>query len=435
MRPGLVSDRFSRGLLLVVLVGALLRVAYVVTVTRHDEGLYDATWYELTAQQISDGVGWFVDPFLAHADADDREPSADHPPLTVVASLPAALVADGDAGGLLMRLTMVAFGSGTIAVVGLLGRRLAGPDVGLLAATIACVDPQLWMNDGLIMSESVATLLTTVTILGTVRMLSGDRRLLLAGGLGALVGLAALARAELLLLGVLLLPPALAVTRRHRLWPRAGAALAACVIVLAPWVTYNLSRFEEPAPISTTLGLALSAGNCDAVYDGPLIGWAAVFPPCTPVRGREDPSVWDARLRGDAISYMADHTERVPAVVVARVGRLWHVYRIGQTIDLGTSEGRPAWASWAGALVTWALVPLGVAGGVALRRRREHLWPLVVPIAATTIVAAALSGLPRYRAPSEPALVVLAAIGIWTLNDHLRRRDPRAPAELTGRQR
>jgi len=429
-----VSDRFSRGLLLVVLVGALLRVAYVVTVTRHDEDIYDATWYELTAQQISDGVGWFVDPFLAHADPEDREPNADHPPLTVVASLPAALVAEGDAGGLLMRLTMVAFGSGTIAVVGLLGRRLAGPDVGLLAATIACVDPQLWMNDGLIMSESVATLLTTVTILGIVRMLSEDRRLLLAAGLGALVGLAALARAELLLLGVLLLAPALAVTRRDRLWPRAGAALAACVIVLAPWATYNLSRFEEPAPISTTLGLALRAGNCDAVYDGPLIGWAMVLPPCTPVRGREDPSVWDARLRADALRYMADHADRLPAVVLARVGRLWYVYRIDQTIDLGVAEGRPSWASWAGAGVTWALVPLGAVGAIALRRRRAALWPLAVPILATTVVTAALSGLPRYRAPSEPALVVLAAIGVWAVAGRVRRPDPRAPAKPTSMQ-
>ena len=98
------------------------------------------------------------------------------------------------------------------------------------------------------------------------------------------------------------------------------------------------------------------------------------------------------------------------------MGRIWSVYRVGQTNDLAAGEGRPPWASWLGSIATWLLVPAAAAGGVALRRRGVRIWPLVAALVATSLVVLAfLAGLPRYRAPGEPSLVVLAAAGATTL--------------------
>ena len=41
----------------------------------------------------------------------------------------------------------------------------------------------------------------------------------------------------------------------------------------------------------------------------------------------------DAQARKQATDYMRDHKRRLPVVAAARVGRIWHVYRVGQGID------------------------------------------------------------------------------------------------------
>ena len=49
-------------------------------------------------------------------------------------------------------------------------------------------------------------------------------------------------------------------------WPGIGAAVGASVLVVAPWVVYNMTRFDEPMFLSTNDGLALAGSNCDPVY-------------------------------------------------------------------------------------------------------------------------------------------------------------------------
>ena len=50
-------------------------------------------------------------------------------------------------------------------MIGLVGLRLAGPRVGLVAAAIAAVYPNLWINDSLVMSETLALLLVSLALL------------------------------------------------------------------------------------------------------------------------------------------------------------------------------------------------------------------------------------------------------------------------------
>ena len=407
--------RFRQALAVIVLLGAVLRIAYVLTVTRYDDDLYDATWYEMVASSIAHGDGFFEDPFEPGGG-----PGADHPPLTVLLLVPAGFLEEGGHGAVLMRLTMVAIGCGTIVLVGLLGRKVGGAGVGLLAAGLAAVDPNLWMNDGLLMSESIATALVTALVLAVFTTLDGGptpRRAIL---LGLLAGAITLARGELVILAAALVLGAL-VSAASR-WRLLATAAMTMMLVMAPWVTFNLVRFEEPTTISTNLGLALRAGNCPSTYHGELLGWAQVYPFCTPARAGREQSVWDAAIRREGLAYMRDNLDRLPVVVAARVGRLWNVYRVEQSVELTSKEGRPTWAGWSGAVATWLLVPVAVFGAVQLRRRGQRIWPLVVPIVATTAVAAGLSGVPRYRAPSEPALLVLAAAGAIALTHRARAR-------------
>jgi 4-amino-4-deoxy-L-arabinose transferase-like glycosyltransferase len=410
------SSRFGRGLLLIVFLALGLRVGYVLTVTRHDHHLYDAIFYELEARQVANGHG-FVDPYAGRYAG---EPEAGHPPLTVLALVPAAELG-GDVQ-LWMRFTMAALGTATVLVVGLLGRELAGERVGLLAAAIAAVYPNLWMNDGLLMSETLAALTTAAAVLLAYRLLR-RRTTGAALALGAACGFAALARAELLLLVLLLAVPAAwaACRRDRRAQLRAiGAVLGATVVVVGPWIGFNLARFEKPTFLSTGDGGALVGANCPTTYYGDAVGFWNIY--CVPHRPpRGDLSVDSARDRTKALDYTRAHAGRVPVVVLARVGRLLGVYAPRQLVNYTVGEGRPRWASYLGLLTFLLLLPLAVVGGRRLRRRGQPIWPLLAPAVLVVAAAAIVYGTPRFRVPAEPSVVVLGALGAAAL---LARRGP-----------
>src|SRR5271170_307386 len=69
------NGRFARGLAAVVLGGLVIRVGYVLAFTRYENGkLYDAFWYGVTSNELSQGQ-FFRTPFGV-------APTAAHPPLT-----------------------------------------------------------------------------------------------------------------------------------------------------------------------------------------------------------------------------------------------------------------------------------------------------------------------------------------------------------------
>ena len=407
---------FRRRLWLVVALAAVVRIVYVLTVTQHDEHLYDAFYYELQARSIADGDGFFMDPVPAFLGRPLRLPAADHPPLTVLVLVPAAFLTDSE---LVMRFTMVLLGLATVALVALLARELAGELVGIVAGLVAAVNPNLWVNDGLLMSEPPGTLLAVGVLFVLHRLLRDGVSIRRAVTAGLLLGLGILTRAEFVLFLPLLLVPALWVAsgRDVRTALRGLAvAGAATAVVVVPWVSYNLARFEKPTFISSNDGLSLRAANCPVTYHGEYLGWVSVFPPCAAYEPYNDQSVVSAKNRSMAFEYMREEWDRIPVVALARLGRTWAVFRPAQSIDLATGEGRPAWVSWSAAATSWLWVPLAVVGGRVLRRRGQRIWPMVTTVLLVNAVLALWSGgLLRYRTSAEPAMVLLVAAGLVAL--------------------
>jgi 4-amino-4-deoxy-L-arabinose transferase-like glycosyltransferase len=321
-----------------------------------------------------------------------------------------------------------------VVLIALCGRKLAGDRAGLIAGAIAAVYPQLWINDGMLLSETIAVPMVALTILLAYRL--RDRPTYAAAALlGGAIALTALSRSELILLyAFLCLPLVLGIRsasmkRRIQLLATIGGV---GLLVLGPWIAYNQARFQDPVYLSTGIGGALSAGSCDEVFYGNRIGYYSncfpgPMPPLTLDESQRDRFAYDY-----AKEYIRDHQRRIPVVAAARVGRLWDVFKPGQTTFLDWSlEGRGRVASWTGLYMFYALVPLGVLGLVALRRRRFALSPLLAPALIVTAAAATTFGVTRYRAPVEPALVIAAAVGIDALWRRLRRaqHQPVAPEE------
>lgn len=419
------AGSFEKRLGLIAAAAFALRAVYDV-VHRGFPVQGDAMTFHLVGQGLADGRG-FVEALPPGG------PTAEHPPMMEL--FLAALDKLGGNGFLVHRLALGLVGTATVVLIGLVARRIGGDRLGLVAAGLAAVYPMLWTADGSLMSETLYGLFLVASLLAALRMRERPSRRR-AAALGALIALAALTRGEALALVVLLAVPvaiasAPAWRRRAALW---GVTLAACVVVLAPWTIFNLTRFDTPVLISTNSNGLFVGANCRDTYGGPLIG-AWRFQCYTPRRPGEDEAAYFARQRTIGIDYALDHTGRWPAVVAARVGRLLDVYRFDQSVFFNTAEGRPAGPIRWGIRVYWVVALLAVAGAALLARggRRLPLVVLLAPVVMVLLVGIVTYGGTRFRYAAEPSLVVLAAVALLAAGERglsawRRRARPRPAA-------
>lgn len=396
------SPNDGRALRAVVLVGAAVRIVYVLTKWNMSLKLNDSFYYSGQAYQLAHGH-LFRELFV------DR-PGAEHGPLTSVLMAPFSW---GDDYVRWQRLVTVACGIALVWLLGRLGTRLGGRRVGLCAAGIAAVAPSLWMNDGLVMSESVSMLLVACVLWFALDAAERDDRRSRAL-LGVALGLAALARSELALLIPLVLLW-LAVGRRRRgerMIPAVVPVAAIAALVLLPWVAFNLGRFERPVVLTTNDGTTWLGANCDGSFRGESLGgWTLGCVLGDPLyRMDEEPSVRSARQRSMAVRYVRDHLGDVPRVVLARMGRTLDLYGLSDLIHQDVGEERPRWAAWAGVASFWLMAVAAAFGARRLRRRDR--WLLLLPCGVVVCTTVLFYGGHRIRSSAEPVLVLLTALAL-----------------------
>jgi len=403
------TRRFGVALAAITLCALAFRVGYVLVVTRYENSrLYDAFWYGATSLDLAHGH-FFQEPLAT-------TPTATHPPLTSFLLVPASYLFGLHTGTTPQRITMAILGALVVLLVGIVGARMAGPWVGLVAAVLAAFAPDFWMPSGILMSETPAMVCTALVFLAIVH-LGRVRTLGAAALLGLACGATALARPELVLFVPFLAVPAALLVRQVPLGRRLAlvvVAVLAAAVVMAPWIGRNLATFKDPTYLTSGDGLVLLGANCPAVYRGPGTGsWS--LPCAVSLHVHGDESVVSNADQEAAIHYAEHHLGRLPAVVAARIGRTWSLYKPVQEAASEVNEGRPYEASLAGDAVFYLLIPLAVGGIVMLRRARIPQWFLLVPAGILTVVAAATYGLVRLRAPFEVGLVILAAPPlVWT---------------------
>ncbi|MGB8860297.1 MAG: glycosyltransferase family 39 protein [Ilumatobacteraceae bacterium] len=412
MQPANTTAVDRRTMRVLVAVGATIRIAYVLTKWNRPLALNDSFYYSGQAHQLAHGHLFrelFVD-----------QPGAEHGPLTSTLMAPVSFGADYVNW---QRLVTVACGITLVWLLGKLGTRLGGRQVGLAAAGIAAVAPNLWMNDGLVMSESVSMLLVAVVLWFALDAVERfDRRSLL--GLGTALGLAALARSELILLiPIVLLWLGWSHHRRGGRVPSSVVSVGAMAgLVLLPWIAFNLARFENPVFLTTNDGTTWLGANCPDTFHGATIGgWSLGCVVADPqYRMDEEPSVRSARQRSMAVDYVRGNLADVPQVVAARIGRTLDLYGFGNLVAQDVGEERPRWASWAGIVSFWMMA---LAAPVGLRRlRRRHRWLLLSPCIVVACTTVLFYGGHRIRSSAEPTLVLLSALCVAAAIEQRRGR-------------
>lgn len=412
---------FAPAVAVVALVALVVRVTFVLlrqSRVRLTTG--DAYWYHWQAHLVATGRG-FLNPFEFYKNG-VAVPGADHPPGMVLLLAAAEKLGLGSPQS--QRLLMTVIGTASVVLIAMVARRVAGPRAGVIAAAIAALYPNIWINDGMLMAETPFVLGVAGALLFAYRTIDGPDRLNVLGLTSSLT-LAALTRPESVLLFPFFVVPLLLARRQVSMGERLRYLVIAAIVplmVFAPWVAYNMGRFEKPVLISTGAGQTLAVGNCKLTYGGTMLGFYHLGCITTEITAPTDPdaSVRDPKFQKVALEYMSSHRGELPKVVAARVGRMWHLYRVGQSVKLdGFVEGRSGGPPGTGGELVWAalwsyyaLLPLALGGAVVLRRQRVNVYPLLAHAALATFVAASTFGVTRYRVGADVAFTILAAVAL-----------------------
>jgi len=411
-------DRFVVAVAGLTLLALVIRI--VVTLTTYadlDLGFSDNTFYHRQANLLADGHG-FIDPFRLQNGL--IAPTAAHPP--VYSLYLAAWSLLGFDGILDHRIASTIPSALVVPVVAVTARWMAGRTAGVIAAGLAAVYPALWINDGLILSESVYVLAIAFVLLASQAMFRSPTPLT-AGLLALAISVATLTRAEAVLLFPLLVLPLAFMARPvsiRRTLPMLAVAGVVGIVVMGPWVGRNLATFTEPTVISVGSGYVLELANCDTTYDGRLLGyWSYDCETALPPSG--DESVVGAFKQSEGLDYIGDHLGDQPRVIASRVGRTFGLFRPGQTITLDTFfERHNRTHLWIGMWMHWFLLAAGAIGVWSLWKRGGSAAGILA-VAATAIFSSAVSfGIFRYRVGFDVAAVLAAGIGLAWLWERWR---------------
>jgi 4-amino-4-deoxy-L-arabinose transferase-like glycosyltransferase len=433
--------------LVIVAVALIARLGVVAT----DDGYtpkHDAFDYDRHAVSIAAGDGYPISGY-----AIEGGPSALRAPgyPYALGATYAALGVGADGGRILNAL----FGALTVLLVVLLGTRIGGPRAGLIAGALAAVFPPLALLSRDLYSENLFIPIALAIPLAALRFRDGGGwRWVVAVGL--LCGLSALTRNP----GPAVFLPALIGVwwMRPRLSGRALAApavalLIACLTVV-PWTIRNAVDFGRFIPVTTSTGFALAgtyneASESDERY---ATSWrtpsiVAEYEPLFRTPGIDEGTL-DATLRREATEFARDHPGYVAEVAWHNGLRLFMLEGASVVDDKTAVDTRGIGSgSTTGERIALALiVPFALAGAVLLARRHRRIRvagnAAGDPLSATAFVwlipvlvllaAALVAGLPRYRLPADPFMLILAALAIERCAVRLAARRGTAAGKRAG---
>jgi len=410
------------------LLGAVVRIGFAID-NADARTAVDSQVYRRIAHHLVNGHGYTIRDYHTH----QLVPTAAHPP--AFPFLLAGLDLVGLTSKLQQRVVLGAIAAIGVVLTGFVARHVAGNAAGIVAAFIAALHPLWFQHAAMGVSESLY--LVVIPLLLLVAVHAADRPTWKwMAALGASVGLAALSRSEGTLFFVALVVPLAIVVCPN--WKKRLTAMlvagAAMLVVVTPWLVRNYREFNG-ITMSTNQGVTLAGGWCDSTLTRIYGGWDlyCVIPAYDAVRAEPPPAghtTWDElsidrELTSRTLSYARDHLSDIPGLVAARLGRTFGVYSLGANDVYGElafdyHEGRDEGTQRAGQILHLLLLPFVIYGAVRLTRR--YLPVMLSGIVVAAISASVFYGSTRMRVSAEPAIVVLAAVGLVAVAHHIDAR-------------
>ena len=427
-----LSRRARQGLLVIVGIGAVLRVLWALK-AQHPVELRDPVLYLILADHVAAGDG-FRYGFEA-----DQGVTAYYPPgypLALGAVLWVVRLLPGDVTAFDVAVWFnVALSVATIGLVFVLGRRLAGDRVGLVAAAIWALWPNLVLHSAVVLTETLflfLLVLLLIVLLGdqASARLPGRARLITVG---VLFGLTLLVRPVSAVIAPVFLVLWWGAGAKAALW-RLALVGVATLAVLVPWSIRSTLAMDEPVAMSLNFGDNLCLGH----NPGATGGLGDLGAHCYTAEGLQRPES-ETRRQSENIDRAVDYIVDNPGETLGRTPSKLRITLQNDHDGLQVAEdfGEAPLLSddnrdLVKALANGFYYLVGVAaiaGGVVLLRRpdpaRRGLF-LVVSGVAQLISPLATFGDARFKMPIYPTLAICAAVALVALWD--LRTSPAATA-------
>lgn len=343
---------------------------------------------------------------------------------------------------LVPRLIQAGIGALSCGLLFILGRMVFGRIVGAIAGFAAAGYWVLVYFDGELLMESLYIFQLLLLLIFLV--LSGRRQCAWLWGLsGVLLGLAAITRPNVLLLAPVLFAWALTCSRPSwgRGLGRAAALTVGCLLPILPVTIRNYAVGHDFVLIASQGGVNFYIGN-NAQSDG------------MSARIVGDPGEWDAAMKaqaeraeraagrtlkpseqsrwyaGEALRWMSSQPAAAAELLLRKLGYFWTFWEIpnDQYIPFITRTFTPivGWLpfSFTQPELGFAIVgPLAALGLLASLRRGRDAFPVTAFVLIYMLSVVLFFVNSRFRAPTLPALILLAAFGAaWLVRQLVRRR-------------
>jgi hypothetical protein len=379
----------------------------------------DAPQYQQLASNLAEGRGYSLTWVGQGADQGKLRATAFRPPL-----LPAVLAAvylvtgpSPTAG----RLALVLVDATTCALLVVLGTALASRAAGAVAGLLAAAYPPLWAHVVSLWSEPVFTLVIVVALILAVRQQRAPSART-AGLLGLALGLATLGRPNGFLLAVVLggwaVWRALPVSRRRALAVGLACAGGAALVVV-PWEVRNARALGAIVPVTTEGGPVLAGVYSSPVLDtsNPLWGWWDAKGMIDAVQRSSDEVAFDRRMRSRAVRWIVDHPGGDVELLGLRTVRYLDLYWSPRDRVMTRFPSQWSGVNAAAVLSWWAVLALGAVGLRSVWRSRGlGPWaPLLLTWAVLAACGVLIAASTRFRLPSDPIVLLLAAVGVVSL--------------------
>ena len=335
------------------------------------------------------------------------------------------------------RIGLAVAGTLAVLVVYLLGRRLAGPRAGLVAAGIAAVYPPTLFYTSLLSGEPLAILTVAGAVLAF--LWAADRGRTPWAWLlpGLLLGLTAFMRPEYLVLTAALALLAVVVVGRREGALRGVAAgglmVLAFAATIAPWAVTATNQLGRFVPVSTGGGKALFIGTYlpgDGLHDrtkqhlyhrlygadapperlpripmNPLLDRIAAKYPQLP----RDEALGRVG-RENLVRWATEEPRAVAQMMAGKIAHMWH------------GSGSPSYTP-AGGAVHYLVLVFGFAGLVLLIvRRRWEVLPILVLLVGISLIGGLLLAGTRRNLPVMPLVITLAGVSVMFAYEWARDR-------------
>lgn len=405
----------------------LIRVIYNLTVAKNYVPVFDAAVYNNLAEEL---LKWHC-----YCLFDSHQPTTFRPPLWPF--ILATIYTITGEHNLYPRLFYCVLGSGTCVFIYLLAKDFFGKRIALLTGIIAALYPGLFIWDGWLYSESLFTFCLTALIYSFARLQSSMQsdmgankkyhvswRWMLSGGI--FLGLTLLTRPTgTVIVGMLCLWAALLIFAKALPWQAVLKSLVVvmlvAIIINLPWMYRNYTVTHSISPIST-IGTTLSGvyndieitgrgtGGINGMWFGPSSSINPDFRPYTVADEQKDTAV--------ALSWIRTHLSAMPMLLGLHLLHLWTPAM--HSFGLPSEESPQLFSSQ---IVTASIpimsIPIFLLAAFGLlvtwTQKRKQLLMGYLVIALTVLQSVVFYGSPRFRAPIEPLLVLLAGGAIWWL--------------------